>query len=127
MSSIQHLVGSGEREKASGYLSDLALLMRMVLKHTERGMISLAEELEAVEKYLSLEQLRFSFQYQIAVLPTVDRHNTQVPAMMMQPYVEHDVLHGMNGKGTEGMLQINASQEGNRMTARMKDNSKQIG
>src|SRR3546814_5169524 len=51
MSSIQHLVGSGEREKASGYLSDLALLMRMVLKHTERGMISLAEELEAVEKY----------------------------------------------------------------------------
>src|SRR3546814_19824909 len=84
-SSIPHLVGSGERENASGYLSDLALLMGMVLKHTERGIISLAEELEAVEKYLSLEQLRFSFQYQIAVLPTVDRHNTLVPAMLLQP------------------------------------------
>src|SRR3546814_17827745 len=95
--------------------------MRMVLKHTERGMISLAEELEAVEKYLSLEQLRFSFQYQIAVLPTVDRHNTLVPAMLLQPYVENAVLHGMNGKGKEGMLQINASQEGNWMTYRIED------
>src|SRR3546814_2752077 len=97
MSSIQHLVGSGEREKPSGYLSDLALLMRMVLKHTERGMISLAEELEAVEKYLSLEQLRFPFKSQISVLPTVDRHNTLVQAMLLQPYVENAVMHGLKG------------------------------
>src|SRR3546814_16818043 len=100
MSSIQHLVGSGEREKASGYLSALALLMRMVLKHTERGMISLAEELEAADKYLSLEQLRFSFQYHIAVLPTVDRHNTLRPAMLLQPAVDNAVTLGMTSKGS---------------------------
>ena len=109
MSSIQSLISAENPEIASEHLAGLADLMRMVLKHSEKGIISLAEELDAAEKYCQLEALRFNFGYEIDIAPEIDPYLIEVPAMIIQPYIENAILHGISNCNGPCWIRIEAS------------------
>ena len=122
MSSIQSLISSENPEIASEHLAGLADLMRMVLKHSEKGIISLAEELEAAEKYCQLEALRFNFSYEIDIAPEIDPFLIEVPAMIIQPYIENAILHGISNCNGACWIRIEVNQLNQSLLIVVEDN-----
>ncbi len=100
LSAIQNLINKNDTEKANHYLTQFAQLMRLTLDKSEKGVVPLEDELESIQKYLELEKLRFFFNYCIKVDTNVDIYQTEIPAMLIQPYVENAIIHGL--KETEG-------------------------
>lgn len=101
MGSIQNLIATQRTAQANDYLADLAGLMRKVLKFTGRGIISLEEELDLLRQYCGLENLRKPFEFHIHNQNEVPTAEVEVPALLLQPYVENAILHGLapiNGK-----------------------------
>jgi PAS domain S-box-containing protein len=108
LNSIQHLIAGHERQPALTYLSTFSRLLRQILESSLNSQILLAEEIVILEKYLSLESLRFTdrFSYQITVDPALDPADLEMPALLVQPYVENALLHGLLNKPGPGRLTI---------------------
>ncbi len=109
LNSVQNLVQQNMGREAHLYLADFAGLIRKVLNNSEKEEVSLAEELEMIEQYLRLEQLRFDFEFSMLVNDGIDSHNTLVPSMLLQPFVENAVIHGLQNKQGEKCLKIHIS------------------
>ena len=109
LNSVQNLVQQNKGREAHLYLSDFAGLIRKVLNNSEKEEVSLAEELEMIQQYLNLEKLRFDFDFEIDVDDKIDAHNTQIPSMLMQPFVENAILHGLQNKKGEKHLKIDVT------------------
>jgi hypothetical protein len=122
MGSIQNLVNSAQPEEANHYLSQFSSLMRQVLNHSQQEMIPLIDEIDLLNNYLELEALRHHFQWEIIIDPNIDVHNTEVPSMMLQPYVENAILHGMTGMGSEGKLNIKMDKLNQQILVTIEDN-----
>lgn len=110
LNSVQNLVQQNKGREAHLYLSDFAGLIRKVLHNSEKEEISLAEELEMVEQYLNLEKLRFDFEFSISVDKEIDLHNTLIPSMLLQPFAENAVIHGLQSKPDNRQLSIKIQQ-----------------
>ncbi|MBS2100175.1 histidine kinase [Carboxylicivirga linearis] len=95
MNSIQFLVNHNENKKANLFLSSFAKLMRKVLYQAEEEFTSLENELDTIQKYLELEHLRHKFTFHIEIDPAIDLYNTEIPVMLIQPFVENAILHGI--------------------------------
>lgn len=97
LNSIRYQILKQDYEKASGYLVRFAKLLRKILQSTRAHTVSLQEELEMVSLYLELERLRFNddFTYDMIADPEIDLEDIQVPPMLIQPYVENSVKHGL--------------------------------
>jgi len=110
INSIQRYIITNKAEEAYNYLAKFSKLIRMVLNHAEENVISLAQELEIVEIYIELEQLRFEnkFNYKIEIDENIDENQVMVPAMIMQPYIENAIWHGLMNleKGKTGSISI---------------------
>ena len=108
LNSIQHYILNNKAEEAVFYLNRFAKLMRMILNNSEKTAITLNEEINALRIYIDLERMRFSnlFEYEIIVADSLDADYEQIPSMLLQPYVENAILHGLVPKGSNGMLQI---------------------
>ncbi|WP_320111127.1 histidine kinase [Draconibacterium orientale] len=106
LNSVQNLVQQNKGREAHLYLSDFAGMIRKVLNNSEKEEVSLAEELEMVRQYLNLEKLRFDFDFEIFVDDQIDAHNTQIPSMLLQPFVENAILHGLQNRNGEKHLKI---------------------
>ncbi|WP_321997621.1 histidine kinase [Draconibacterium orientale] len=106
LNSVQNLVQQNKGREAHLYLSDFAGLIRKVLNNSEKEEVSLAEELELIRQYLNLEKLRFDFEFEVLVDETIDAHNTQVPSLLLQPFVENAIVHGLQNKRGEKHLKI---------------------
>lgn len=109
LNSIQHFVVQKNTMEALGYLTKFAKLIRQVLENSVNESIPIADELKALTYYLDLERLRFNnaFTYQIEVDDALDVQTTEVPSMLLQPYVENAVLHGLRHRpGPDGNLMI---------------------
>ncbi len=122
MNSILCLINSGKKDSAAEYLSNLSVMMRAVLNNSESGTVSLAEEIEFIERYMLLEQLRFSFQYEVVISPNIDVYTTTVPAMFLQPYVENAIVHGISSKGDDGRLTIRVEEIESQILFTIEDN-----
>ncbi len=105
--SINKYVMENDRQNASGYLTKFASLMRLILEHSREQEVPLKEDLQALELYLQLEALRFnnSFTYHIEIDPQIDPENTLVPPMLLQPFAENAILHGLPDK-EKGVIRI---------------------
>ncbi|MCD4792540.1 MAG: tetratricopeptide repeat protein [Bacteroidales bacterium] len=105
ISSIQDFILNNNPLEASSYLSDFAKLMRAILTNSSDNFISLKNEIETVEHYLKLQHLRMSdkFDYKIIVSELIDKEGYKVPPMLMQPFIENSIIHGImkkdDGKG----------------------------
>jgi hypothetical protein len=106
LNSVQNLVQQNKGREAHLYLADFAGLIRKVLINSEKEEVSLAEELDMVQQYLNLEKLRFDFDFGIHVSDQIDAHNTPVPSMLLQPFAENAVTHGLQNKKGERQLSI---------------------
>ena len=115
LNSVQNLVQQNKGREAHLYLADFAGLIRKVLQNSEKEEVSLAEELEMVQQYLNLEKLRFDFNFQITTGEGIDPHNTPVPSMLLQPFAENAVIHGLQHKEGSRLLKIEVSKEQTRL------------
>ncbi|HEY9260460.1 sensor histidine kinase [Chitinophaga sp.] len=120
LAGIQHLMNKQQTEEANHYLGKFARLTRNVLDNKE--LISLHEEKNLLEDYLQMEQLRFGFNYEIVVGQGVDIHNIEIPAMLLQPFVENAVKHGISTKKAAGNITISFVQQGHDLMIKIADN-----
>lgn len=102
MTAIDGLIAKNEREKASEYLGKFSKLLRQVLQQSTKQFISLGEDLDTLNIYLQLEQLRIQdgFTYSIEADENL-RHEVEVPPLLLQPIVENAIIHGLRPKQTE--------------------------
>ena len=112
LNSVQNLVQQNKGREAHLYLSDFAELIRKVLQNSEKEEVSLAEELEMTEQYLNLEKLRFDFDFEIQVERGIDINNTMVPSMLLQPFAENAINHGLQNKPENRKLKIEVLRKG---------------
>jgi hypothetical protein len=109
LNSIQLFVMQRDFEYAQKYLSDFSYLIRKTLDFSRRNFISLADEIAYLNTYLGLEKMRFEnkMEYEIYIDPVIATAELEVPAMLLQPYVENAVKYGMtNSDHPIGKLRI---------------------
>ncbi len=112
LNSINRMVLSGDNRNAARYLTKFGKLIRLMLENSEHPTVSLADELTMLESYLELERLRFKekISYHIRVDDRIDRETTLLPSMVLQPFIENAILHGLMHKNTPGLVEISISQ-----------------
>lgn len=120
LNSIQNLVTQQKNESANLYINKLSRLLRQVLSSSEKQFQELSDELALTQLYLELEQLRYPFSFQIEVGDSVDKH-TLVPVMLLQPYVENAVKHGVAGHNA-GVITLKVSSGEERLHFTISDN-----
>lgn len=108
LNSIQHLINSDDRVNALQYLSKFSKLLRQVLESSVNINLVLKEEIELLKIYLELESLRFdnAFSYHIVIDENLDINEHQMPMLLVQPYVENAILHGLMPKEGKKELSI---------------------
>ncbi|AZI27491.1 diguanylate cyclase [Pedobacter sp. G11] len=109
MNSIQHYINTQNTASANRVLTGFARLIRKNLEICTKSYITLEEELEYLSLYLKLEKNRFGekLKYAFTVDEEIDREETLIPSMLLQPYVENAIWHGIMPKETGGEIQIN--------------------
>jgi tetratricopeptide (TPR) repeat protein len=108
LNSINMFILENNKLQASDYLSKFSRLVRLILQNSQEAFIPLDSELEALRLYLELESLRFEqrFEYKISVHDEVDATMVKVPPLIIQPYAENAIWHGLMHKKEKGRLEI---------------------
>jgi LytS/YehU family sensor histidine kinase len=108
LSSINRFILKNESKIASNYLTRFSRLMRMVLTNSQKPVRALDDELEMLGIYLEMERLRFknSFDYSINFLNAIDSDNIFIPPLLLQPFCENAIWHGLMQKDGPGRLDI---------------------
>jgi len=124
LTSIQNLINKNNIEGANYYLSIFSGLTRQVLDTNNEELLSIQEELKILDDYLQMEQLRFGFQYKIKADANLNQANIDIPAMLLQPFVENAVKHGVSALKEEGNIVIQVNKENNDIVISITDNGK---
>ncbi|WP_246109156.1 histidine kinase [Seonamhaeicola algicola] len=113
LNSVNSFIALNDERTANKYLSDFSMLMRAVLENSEKDFIPLEKEVELLQLYTKLEHFRFKdkFDYNIHVDENITIKDFVIPPMLLQPYIENAVWHGLRYKKTEGQLNIDISQK----------------
>ncbi|MDX2172502.1 MAG: histidine kinase [Bacteroidota bacterium] len=108
LTSIQNYINTNNSLRASEYLAKFSRLIRMIIEKASQSEISLTDELARLTYYLELEKERFKnkFDYEITVDDAIDKINTSIPNMIIQPHVENCIIHGILPKLSHGTLKI---------------------
>lgn len=108
MNSIQHFLNRNDKNLANDYLADFALLIRMTMEHAQEAFIPFEQEIARIRLYLSLEQLRCgnNLVYEIFIDPSLDATSIRIPNMMLQPYIENAIWHGVMPKKSPGKITV---------------------
>ena len=124
LNAINRFILGHETEAASDYLTKFSRLMRMIMNHSRHSYISLAEEIEMLQIYLEMERLRFkdAFDYRIDVDQDLDTDEVRIPPLLIQPFVENAVWHGLMHKEERGTLLIRIRVDGDMLTCVVRDN-----
>jgi len=125
LTSIQSYIYSNQKHLAGQYLSDFARLIRLILENSRHERINLEKEIETISLYMELQQLRFTnrFNFELIVDPAIDKEITFVPPMMVQPFLENALEHGLKNK-TDGVgsIQVQYSLLKNSLQYEVRDN-----
>ena len=125
LNSIKSLTLKNENDKASLYITKFSRLMRQVLENSRSEWISLHQELETLSLYMDMEKLRFQskFDYQLDVSPDLSPHSIKVPPMVIQPYVENAIWHGLMHKEDNGKVIVSVTEkDDNQLIIKIIDN-----
>lgn len=108
LNAIQRLYIEGDLDRAGDYMSDFAQILRKILDHSGCDTISLAAELETLRLYLRLEEARLDgiLRYEIEVDEEIDLFHTQIPPLILQPFVENAIWHGILPAGGNGKVHV---------------------
>lgn len=126
MNSIQAFILEQKEQDAYQYLSKFSRLIRNVLDHSDKLSIPLDQEISTLKTYLELEQYRFEnkFRYELYIAPDIDIPGVSLPPMLVQPYVENAIWHGLLNlpQGNQGKLWLSFLREDERLKIIIRDN-----
>ncbi|TMM56819.1 tetratricopeptide repeat protein [Maribacter algarum] len=124
LNSINTMILNDENENASRYLSKFAKLVRMLLENSEQPMVSLKDEMDMLETYIQLEAIRFNnkLEYQINIDTDIEQESTLLPSMVIQPFVENAIWHGLLHKDNKGLLTISITEDDHKLHCSIIDN-----
>ena len=108
MNSIKSLIQQKEEDKAINYLTTFSKLLRTILQNSDKREITLFDEIETCRLYTQLESLRFGnkFSYSFNIDPEIDLKSIQVPALILQPFIENAIWHGIMPKEEGGYIKV---------------------
>jgi tetratricopeptide (TPR) repeat protein len=124
LNSINDYIDKHDTEMATLYTTKFAKLMRMILENSEQKEVPLANDLKALELYMQLESMRMQnkFSYEIKVDEDIDQENTLIPPLILQPFVENSIWHGISKKQGVGKILIHIQKNGNMINCIVEDN-----
>lgn len=122
LNTIQSYITTNETEEATNYLNKFSRLTRMILEMTDKNWITLEDELRMQSLYLDLQKVRLSdFDFQIE-MNQKNMHQITIPTMLLQPYIENAIIHGLAHKLGQKRLLLAFTIENNRLKISIKDN-----
>jgi LytS/YehU family sensor histidine kinase len=124
LNSVNRFIAENNELEANKYLTSYSRLMRNVMENSGKDFIKLSTELEQLNEYLQLEQLRFGdkFSYNIHVDESIDTESFFIPNMLIQPHLENAVWHGLRYKSEKGLLRLNVELKNGHIVVTVDDN-----
>lgn len=124
LNSINDFISKNDVEFASNYLTKFAKIMRQTLENSMQNAIPLEEDLKMLELYLQVESMRLNnkFTYTINIDNSIDVDNTLVPPLILQPFIENSIWHGLSNKASDGHIDISIKKEDNMLVCTVDDN-----
>lgn len=125
LNSIQSFILKNDKTKANKYLVKFSKLMRLTFENSKSQYVNLEDEINALSLYLDLEQMRFdeSFTYEIDIDPAINKDACIVPTLLMQPFVENAIWHGIQHKENGiGEIKITIVKDNDKLTISIEDN-----
>jgi len=124
LNSIQYFISENNSHEAVNYLSKFANLMRLTLENTMQNFVPFQSDLDSLKLYLDLEMLRFNnnFSYTLKIDDGIEPEFIGIPPMLIQPYLENAIIHGLSPKGVGGEIKIEYQFEGNAIKCIVEDN-----
>lgn len=123
LTAIQELILKEDFENSHAYLTRFARLLRMLLENSEKPFTSLQKEIDFLEVYLSIEKLRLpDLQFSITTDPSINKEETLIPTMILQPCIENALWHGLSHKTSNRKLELNIKKQNGTVVYDVKDN-----
>lgn len=124
LNSIQKYILKNDQFNASQYLTKFSRLIRLILDHSNQSSILLSSELDLLKLYIEMESMRFDnrFHYEIKVAEHINAENIFIPSMLIQPYIENAIWHGLLHKTEKGTLLVTFSLKSDMLTVTIDDN-----
>ncbi len=124
LNSIQHFIVQDDDFQANNYLTNFSALIRRILDNSKKNLIPLNEEISTLSLYLGMEKLRFEneFEFQIIKDHRIDFNETMIPPMLLQPFVENAIWHGLMPLKARGSLIISFTSQQDYIHCRIEDN-----
>jgi LytS/YehU family sensor histidine kinase len=123
LTAIQELILKEDFENSQTYLARFAKLLRMLVENTETPFTPLQKEIDLLELYLSLEKLRLpDLRFSITADPSINKDKTLIPNMILQPYIENALWHGLSPKTGDKKLEVNIQKQNGNVIYNVKDN-----
>jgi len=123
LNSVQKYIWENKEEDAAEYLARFAKLIRAILENSRMETVSLQEEINVMKLYIELEHRRSNahFDYAIKVDESLQQDHVRLPPLLMQPFIENAIWHGLNKKSTKGNLEINVMKKDDRLVCIIDD------
>lgn len=124
LNSIKSYIIKNEKDNAVYYLNKFSKLFNVILSGINEKDVSLAEELKIIEIYIKLENIRFdnSIQFSLTIEKDINLQQIKLPSLILQPYVENAIWHGLNSMKGEKKLTINVSKSNDKIAISIQDN-----
>lgn len=124
LNSINSFIAMNNTDSAQSFLTKFARLMRYILENSRKTFVPVEDEINTLKLNMELEQLRFDnrFGFEIVIDEKIDRENTFIPPMLIQPFVENAIIHGLSNKQGDGKLKVGLKPEGELMFCVIEDN-----
>ncbi len=124
LNSVQSYILKNDKIKSSEYLSKFSNLMRKVLDNSQNTFITLKEEFEALNLYIEMELIRFrnSFNYTLNIQDDINLNKFDIPPLILQPFVENAIHHGLRNKEGEKILKIDVVKKDKSVCIQIEDN-----
>jgi tetratricopeptide (TPR) repeat protein len=124
LNSVYSYIDMNDKKAAKDYLMNFSQLTRLVLENSMQHSVTLEDELKALELYLTLESERLNnrFKFSIEVAAEIDAENTMIPPLLLQPFVENSIWHGMKDEAKSGKIEISVTQSGRNLICVVQDN-----
>ncbi len=123
MNSIQSFILENKQDEALAFIAKYSKLIRLILNNSAKPFISLQEEINALQLYLDIEQVRLNnkFSYQFLITSEIDPDAIKIPSMILQPYIENAIWHGISNKEGRGSIQISFTVKNNILNCSIED------
>jgi hypothetical protein len=124
MNSINSYILENDKKMASDYLTKFSTLIRLILENSDKQKINLGDELAMLETYMQLEQNRLDnkFDYHIQVDPSIKTTSVEIPSLILQPFIENAIWHGLVHKTERGKINISVRRESSSLICVIDDN-----